>query len=301
MIRDRTTRDRSFPYWALPFLLAALATRRFSVAIAPLVAFAVLVVVDTLATRSAARRMRLRVVGSGAAPDTVAIGDRIEFVQTFPSLDPRIGGGDHRAVSFVPTRAGVVTGSIVDVRVSAMGLVDRVRSVDAGFVRPLFVAPDIIPPKNSQASIPDDLTTSRRYEWGDRPSRINWAATARTGEMMVRSQGVDHDGLTIVVDLSRLVSLDDPAVVDDHLGRSAGLVIDAMESGREVMLVTNELSDAEIADLMAGDEPGPHPGRLVERSVIDRSDVLLRLARSVPGRPIEGADDAIRVPVGVAT
>ena len=115
----------------------------------------------------------------------------------------------------------------------------------------------------------------RPYAAGDPFRLVHWPATARWGGVMVRE--LDDDvppRLVLVVDLSG----DDPVETEELASRAAGVVADALSTGRRVVLATYE------------------PGGTVTADITTSIDAGRRLARAVAGTPATPAtrsDDVV--------
>lgn len=85
--------------------------------------------------------------------------------------------------------------------VSYFGLVEARRYEVADFGAPVFLAPSPTVTRNRQLLAPDPAGQLREYVPGDRPSRISWATTARTGQLHVRDTVIGSAEATVVINL----------------------------------------------------------------------------------------------------
>ena len=178
----------------------------------------------------------------------------------------------------VPLRRGVFTTVKLDVRSAApLGLVWWRRRVVVELARPFEVGPmpvhvPLDAPRGSEDSGTDDgrvasaqadaVKTVREYVAGDPIKLVHWAATARSGELMVKElEAPLAPVLCIAVDLRR----GDDVAVEDAASRAAGLAQAALAAGVPVTLLTAEVT---------GSRSGP---------VASPGDVNRRLARAVAG------------------
>lgn len=87
------------------------------------------------------------------------------------------------------------------------------------------------------ASGDEDVRGIRSYRPGDSPRLVHWAATARTGDLMVReTDGAKPAPIVIVVELRG-----SPEVVELTASQAAGRANAALRAGIEVVLITEEL------------------------------------------------------------
>ena len=185
------------------------------------------------------------------------------------------GGGDLVAI---PTRRGVVSGVVLEMRCGApLGLVWWRRVVEVALARQLEVAP-----APTQSAVPiisegeggdrhrperrsghDSVRTVRDYVPGDATRLVHWGLTARRDQLTVKELE-DPEGalLAIVLDLRG-----DDEVAEKLASRAAGLCAAGLHSGVDVVLCTAERS-------------GPVTGRVASPTAAGR-----RLARAVPGPP----------------
>ena len=194
-----------------------------------------------------------------------------------------------------PIRRGVFTHLRLEVRCTwPLGLCVFGWIHDVALAAPLHVAPrpsverarpgpvptettDVAHPRPSTAA-GDAVRTVRPYVPGDSPRLVHWPTTARTGTLIVRElEPPVRVGLVVLVDLR------DPAPgaegdaatasdlrVEQAASRAAGLVVDALRAGTEVILGTHE-------------PEGPVVERVTTTAAAGR-----RLARAVAG-PVPAA------------
>ena len=203
----------------------------------------------------------------------------------------RVDGPASGALPTVPSRRGVLGAVVVDLRSAApFGIVSWQRKVVVACRPALEVAPVPIaghaPLTRSEPS--SDAAEGAGYRRGDGSVRgirpyaagdpfrlVHWPATARWGGVMVRE--LDDDvppRLVLVVDLSG----DDPVETEELASRAAGVVADALSTGRRVVLATYE------------------PGGTVTADITTSIDAGRRLARAVAGTPATPAtrsDDVV--------
>lgn len=178
----------------------------------------------------------------------------------------------------VPTRRGVHTSVVVDVRSAApLGLVWWRRRLLVELPRPFEVGPrpvevDLAMRRGTDdtgtedgrltATTADAVKTIREYVAGDPIKLVHWAATARSGELMVKElESPVAPILCVAVDLRG----GDDAAVEDAASRAAGLARAGLAAGVPVTLLTCEAT-------------GPRSGPVSSPSEVNR-----RLARAVPG------------------
>lgn len=202
----------------------------------------------------------------------------------------RLDGPGSGVLDVVPGRRGLLRSLTVEARTAApLGLVVWRRRLHVDLPTPVEVAPVPIPTRRplrrrpgvvgidntGQRSADDAAVRSvREYRPGDALRLVHWPATAKTGEVMVRQlEAPASPRLAVVVDLRS---------GEDAAGRAAGMALDAMRNGVEVLLLTAE------AD-------GPVVGRVTSALEVGR-----RLARAVttaapPDGPVPDGTDVVRV------
>lgn len=178
----------------------------------------------------------------------------------------------------VPQHRGVFDTATVEIRSAApLGLVCWRRRLVVALARPIDVGPqplavDATPPSGrspdgseamtSASALADAVRTTREYVAGDPIKLVHWAATARTGELMVKElESHAAPVLFVEVDLRDAPS---PAV-EQAASRAAGLVLAALRAGLPVLLSTCERTGPRVGPVGAPVEAGR------------------RLARAVPG------------------
>jgi uncharacterized protein (DUF58 family) len=191
----------------------------------------------------------------------------------------------------VPLRRGVYTSVLLDVRNAApLGLVWWRRRILVELPRPFEVGPraarvDLTVPPGTDDTGSDDgritsttadaVKTVREYVAGDPIKLVHWAATARSGELMVKElESPVAPILCIAVDLRG--GADD--AVEDAASRAAGLALAGLDLGVPVTLLTAEVT-------------GPRSGPVSSPSEVNR-----RLARAVAGGlpdPPRGTDPIV--------
>lgn len=184
-------------------------------------------------------------------------------------------------------------------------VVNRWRSfrVPGGLWRGLEPAPD----PSKVMPVVDEVARIREYQPGDRMSRIAWSVTARTGQLHVRSEGLDETEVHVRLDLGR-----PGTIADDDLRRTSQLAADVvgsfLELGVPVHLMTRVVSDGHVqrsADLMIerpqrsinqpifvdGDDVVDGTRSIINAGVVhevvtDVSQLHRRLAMTMPGPPL---------------
>lgn len=234
--------------------------------------------VDVVAPRDAVVGRPLDLVVSVSGNRHPLLVRTLEPVSEWRSAPPSGSG----IVPVVPSRRGVLTTVVGEVRSGApLGLVWWRRRVPVTLDRPVEVAPAPVPtavpvPDRSGSagearmrgmSGADSVRSLREYQLGDPIRLVHWAATARTGDLVVKElEGPDAPRTVVTVDLS---GSDDDAV-ERAASTAAGLVASLLRAGLTVTLATRE------AD-------GPAVG-----AVSTPVDTGRRLARAVGGRPADG-------------
>jgi uncharacterized protein (DUF58 family) len=175
-----------------------------------------------------------------------------------------------------PTRRGVAKSITLEVRSAApIGLVWWSRRVTVELTRPLEVGPrpaivaaptpttgDELGHEAGRLSsvLADAVRTIREYVAGDPIKLVNWAATARTGELMVKElESPDAPSLVIAVDLRG--GADD--AVEAAASEAAGLAIAALRAGIPVSLLTAEKTGPRAGPVSAPVEVGRRLARAV--------------------------------------
>lgn len=201
-----------------------------------------------------------------------------------------VDGSGVGTLDVVPGRRGLLRSLTVEARTAApLGLVTWRRRLQLTLPTAVEVAPVPLParrplPRHAGADGVDNtghraaddaaVRSVREYSPGDPLRLVHWPATAKTGEVMVRQlEAPASPRLAVVVDLRH---------GEEAAGRAAGLAIDALRNGVEVLLLTAE------AD-------GPVVG-----AVGSAVDVGRRLARAVttaapPDGPLPDGTDVVRV------
>lgn len=263
--------------------LLALAGTVRSVALVPAALFIAIIAIDHVWTRAVLGRIEFE----GTASDTiVSIGSDV-IVRTAMlrgGWGTRIlVGGTHgtpihqgRAdISYPATHVGVRHTLPVTVQVAGIGVASAARTIEIPLSRPLHCGPRLdgsVEP--IVAAVVGGESATRSYVPGDRPNRINWAATARTGDLLVRADGHDEDELIIVIDSTNADAQD-----LDWLWRPASTITTWWDArGGPVRLITTE----ESTTRSAGTRSWPIVPRLVDAAVHDRRELLRRLASVVP-------------------
>ena len=244
----------------------------------------------------AVRRVRVTV----DAPSDAVVGDQLPVtlhaartglgVRLLPiapvgEMHGVVGEGSTRA-EVCPDQRGVIREMTIEVSSAApLGLVWWRNLVEVPLARPVDVAPrrpeTSGPPMDGPALDGDatriggldgdQIRTVRDYRPGDSLRLVHWPATARTGQIMVKErEHPQQPRCVIALDLTGSSTAGEAAAE-----RAMGVVCDALEAGREVLLCTVE------------------PGGPVTALVAGKLDTGRRLARAVPGRP--------DVPDGVST
>jgi uncharacterized protein (DUF58 family) len=178
-------------------------------------------------------------------------------------------------VELVPARRGVLDSITVELATCApLGLLWWAREARVTLVRPLHVAPrtgrsSVLesgrddPPGGAPERVPagtGEPRGVRPYASGDPRRVVHWPATSHAGSLMVRESERQRDD-PVTVDL---VLSHDPDRAETEAERAMAEVGDVLESGRDVVLGTDEV------------------GGRVSRWVRDRIDLGRRLARAVP-------------------
>lgn len=192
----------------------------------------------------------------------------------------RLDGPGAGPMTAVPASRGVVRHVEVEVRSAApFGLVWWRSRLRIPLDRPLEVGPAPLDaasswpaeaeagpeaPAGAATSSPELVRGLREYVPGDPSRLVSWVATARHGQLMVRElEGATaRSRLTLVVDLRGNAEAAEAAA-----SRAAGLAVDALLQGSEVLLATAE----------AG---GPQLGRVASALQVSR-----RLARATADGP----------------
>jgi uncharacterized protein (DUF58 family) len=175
-----------------------------------------------------------------------------------------------------PRRRGVVEALTVEVRSAApLGLVWWRRRIPVELARPMEVGPrptDVtqrVPEGREQdgrealqatSTLADAVKTVREYVAGDPIKLVHWAATARSGELMVKElESPVAPALVIAVDL-RGGGDDD---VEGAASRAAGLALAGLRQGLPVVLMTAERSGPRIGPVGSNVEVGRRLARAV--------------------------------------
>jgi uncharacterized protein (DUF58 family) len=192
----------------------------------------------------------------------------------------------------VPSHRGVVSSIAFDLWSAApLGLVWWRRRVTVVLERPFEVGPmpatdagrrpppaggddDGRDASRTSSVTADAVKTIREYVAGDPIKLVHWAATARSGELMVKElESPTAPALVIAVDLRHQAA-------ELIASRAAGLALEGLHAGVPVELLTCEAAT------------GPRSGRV--RSAVE---VGRRLARAVPGPlPALPADAVVLTP-----
>jgi uncharacterized protein (DUF58 family) len=184
----------------------------------------------------------------------------------------------HGRLPLVPMRRGVYTSVLLDVRSAApLGLVWWRRRILVELPRPFEIGPrpidvELTPPRGTDdtgtedgrltATTADAVKTIREYVPGDPIKLVHWAATARSGELMVKElESPVAPILCLAVDLRS----PDTEAVEAAASRAAGLALAGLAAGVPVTLLTHEAT-------------GPRSG-----PVGSPADVNRRLARALAG------------------
>ena len=249
---------------------------------------------DATAGRSLA--MRVGVVGGRSGLQVRLTAPPSEWF----AADPPAEG----PVAVVPRRRGVVERVRVEVRSAApLGLVWWRRTFDLALPTPVEVGPEPVPvplPLTTPAgtigesrtrgrSGSDTVRSLRDYVPGDPIRLVNWKATARHGDLMVKElEGPDSPRLAVVADLrpADSTSWDSEAGLDEAdeaAARAAGLVRAAIQAGIPVLLATLEADGARVG------------------LVSSPTDLNRRLARAVAGPPPDPGADAGMTVVRITT
>jgi len=116
---------------------------------------------------------------------------------------------------------------------------------------------------HASSQVADAVRTIREYVPGDPIKLVNWAATARAGEVMVKElESPVAPAVVISVDLGR-----GGEAAEHAASRAAAIALSSLQLGLPVFLLTAEA---------AGPRSGP---------VTSAVEVGRRLARAVPGTP----------------
>lgn len=202
----------------------------------------------------------------------------------------RVDGHGAGVVEVVPSRRGLLRSLTVEAQTAApLGLVTWRRRLHSALPILVEVAPVPLPARrplprragmvgvdNTGHHAADDsaVRSVREYSPGDPLRLVHWPATAKTGEVMVRQlEAPASPRLAVVVDLRH---------GEEAAGRSAGLALDALRHGVDVVLLTAEADGPVVAP------------------VTSALDVGRRLARAVatlapPEGPIPDGADVVRV------
>lgn len=183
----------------------------------------------------------------------------------------RVDGRGAGVLDVVPGRRGLLRSLTVEARTAApLGLVTWRRRLHVVLPTPVEVAPVPIPTRRplprrggvvgvdntGQRSADDAAVRSvREYSPGDPLRLVHWPATAKTGEVMVRQlEAPASPRLAVVVDLRH---------GEDAAGRAAGLALDALRNGVEVLLLTAEADGPVIDGVTSAVEVGRRLARAV--------------------------------------
>jgi uncharacterized protein (DUF58 family) len=103
----------------------------------------------------------------------------------------------------------------------------------------------------------DEFSALREYQPGDDLRKLHWASTAKTGDLMVREEQIQHRGqLTVLVDLQ--VGTWPGTTIERGLSAAASVAIASLEAGLSVRVVTT-----------AGDDSGTATGRAHGARILD--------------------------------
>lgn len=194
-----------------------------------------------------------------------------------------------------PGRRGVLESLTIEVRCAApLGVFGWMRRVTVVLTPPAEIGPAVqsVPTpwrsvgggSDEDAALPgrvggDLVRGVRDYQPGDPPKLVAWAASARSGTLMVRElESPSAPRVTVVVDLRG-----EPAARESAASRAAGLAGAALADGFDVEMATAE-------------RDGPVLGPVATPVEIGR-----RLARAVPGTPPSPPPDRFVVAVGCST
>jgi len=189
---------------------------------------------------------------------------------------------------------------------------------EAAAVPPVFRGPDDVGDLDL-SGIVTSVDQIREYVPGDRMSRVSWTATARTGQMHVRSEAVGSDEVVVVLDLARHghehtvlrsgeIDEDTGALYQalvTHVNLTALVCRSSLRRGYPVRLITMQLPEAyytlerdrALESPSESSEPTLHStvsgdvlidGELIGQPVLvddlvfDETDVTRRLAMAEP-------------------
>lgn len=280
-------------------MITTFATATASVSIAPVLTLGAAAGLDLVFSRNSASRvgidaeattatalvdepMRFRLAAQLPSGTTRLALRPLGSVQWDPLSVTLVDGNSE--VVWVPDAIGLVTHLELQVETFHLGLAPQYRTAVTRL--PKSVA--CIPSKSGREPLPPSSPSKserlRLYLPGDRPNRIDWRATARTGQLHSRATALANEEITIVVDLGQ-DSL--PAAARSAcLQAAADFGRAALRAGQTLRLVDRELSTSAEA-------LWPHG---LETRVIDRlcteAELLRRLARVTPGPPFPRPSDA---------
>jgi uncharacterized protein (DUF58 family) len=158
----------------------------------------------------------------------------------------------------------------VTLLLDVMGLWPATQVRDVPLGQPIARGPHIERSDSRRARRPDEMAALRLYRVGDRPSRVHWAATARTGTLHVRTDDDRGGEVVIVVDQADAATTGD----DKWLGAAGAAIVDFLEAGASVRVVTRERRPSSFG----GDDT-----MVVDALCRHRDDVVRRLAGVAPG------------------
>ena len=157
-------------------------------------------------------------------------------------------------------------------------------------------------PRRALANAGDEFFALRPYVVGDELKRVNWRATARTDELVVRQEERPKTGRVTVVLDSRRENYDDPGF-ERAVSAALSALHSAFRGGDALRFLTSSTgsSDTEIrnrADLDAVDEQLALIQSTESASIVGCLEELTRVSRGgtlvvVTGRPARHLDTAI--------
>lgn len=266
--------------------------------------------------------------------DAAPAGAVVDVVtRTSPNPSIRVGEMSSIVVGFDARAVWSHIGGEMTV-VGPLGIIACRRRFTAAIDGNLSIGPvpgevNVVPEAPSREESPDctavsrgsDLTRSLRpYRRGDTQSLVAWKASARSGELMVREvEGTAEQETVLAVQVARpqpvkgqsrksqsLKTLSPKKSVlesqpeersEEALCRAAGLAIAALQQGKRVRLITNDVEDQRgesgRPSRFGKLEVTPVSGASEARSAVVRNEaeVIARLAAVVPGEDLRSSPD----------